>query len=250
MIAKFAIAGMALASAFGQTPTAFEVASVKVAVPGPWRESKTGVDRIDFPGVTLRSCLAFAYGLKEYQISGPGWLGELKYDIVAKGPAGTRREQLPGMMQALLAQRFQLQTHTETREFSVFTLAVGKNGPNLKESILEPGAEETGARFGMSMASAGVGRLEAKHTNMTALANTLARLVGAPVVDRTGLSGRYDLDLEYSPADATAMALPPTAESGVSVFESIQQFGLKLEARRLPLPAIVVDRAEKKPTEN
>src|SRR5260370_12043769 len=116
MIQNVCAMGVALLAAslsWGQPvpPPSFEVASVKPAAPccapGQWRESKAGVDRIDFPNATLRSSIAYAYGLKEYQISGPSWLGELRYDIVAKGPAGTLREQLPGMMQALLAQRFQ-----------------------------------------------------------------------------------------------------------------------------------------------
>ncbi len=255
---------LAGSAVFGQTaaPLSFEVASVKPAAPccapGQWRESKAFVDRIDFPNATLRYCLAFAHGLKEYRISGPTWLGELRYDIVAKGPVGTRRDQLPEMMQALLAQRFKLQARTETKEFNVFALVVGKNGPTLKESPPEPGAEEAGAKFGMSMTASGVGRLEARSTTMAALINTLARLLGRPVVDMTALTGRYDLDLEYSAEDANGMRMasasleprPAAAEPSGSIFGSIQQFGLRLDARKVPLNSIVVDRAEKTPTEN
>ena len=263
MLIKISAAGVALFAGWalwGQTaaPLSFEVASVKPSASGQWRESKSGEDRVDFPNVTLRYCVAFAYGLKEYQVSGPGWIGELRYDVLAKGPEGTRREQLPEMMQALLAQRFKLQFHTETKEFSVFALTVGKSGSKLKESVPEPGIETAGARFGMSMSASGVGRLEAKSATMTALANTLGRMLGRPVVDMTALTARYDFDLEYSVEDSNAMRLisPPVgalavaAEPGVSVFGSIQQFGLKLDARKLPLPAIVVDQAEKTPTEN
>ena len=93
---------------------------------------------------------------------------------------------------------------------------------------------------------------------MTALANTLARLLGRPVVDNTGLTGRYDFDLEYSRDDSNGMmlaapaggALPAAAEPGVSIFASIQQLGLKLDAQKLPMKTIVVDRAEKVPTGN
>jgi uncharacterized protein (TIGR03435 family) len=251
------LAGSAL---WGQaaSPASFEVASVKPSASSQWRESKSGVDRIDFPNATLRYCVSFAYGLKEYQVSGPGWISELKYDIVAKGPDGTRREQLPEMMQALLKQRFKLEVHTETKEFNVFALTLGKNGPKLTESVPEPGMESAGARFGMSMSPSGVGRLEAKSANMTALGNTLARMLGRPVVDLTGLTARYDFNLEYSVEDSNAMriapplggALPAATEPGVSIFGSIQQLGLRLDARKLPLPAIVVDQAEKTPTEN
>jgi uncharacterized protein (TIGR03435 family) len=257
------IAGMVLLAgwpASGQiaAPLSFEVASIRpLAAPAPWRESKTGEDRIDFPNTTLRSCIAFAYGVKEYQVSGPAWLGELKYDILAKAPAGTKRGQLPEMMRTLLGQRFQLQVHTETREFAVYPLEVGKNGPKLKESPAPAEGTPDGASFGLSMSSAGIGRLEARRATMTALANTLVRLLGRPVVDLTGLTGKYDFDLEYSREDGGAMRTagapggsPLESEPGVSLFSSIQQLGLKLEGRKIPMPAIVVDRAEKTPTEN
>jgi uncharacterized protein (TIGR03435 family) len=246
--------------AWGQTvaPPSFEVASVKPAAPGEWRESKAGVDRIDFPNASLRYCIAFGYRVKEYQISGPAWLGSVRYDILAKGPEGTHHDQLPDMMQVLLAERFKFQAHHETKEFNVISLAVGKNGPKLKESPSASGAQD-GAKIGLSMSPTGVGRMEVKQGNMAALANTLARLLGRPVIDRTGLTGRYDFDLEYSGDDSTGMrtmpatigATPPAApEPGVSIFSSIQQLGLKLDAQKLPMDAIVVDYAEKIPTGN
>jgi uncharacterized protein (TIGR03435 family) len=256
-----AVALMAGGIAWGQTaaPHRFEVASIKAAAPccaaGQWRESKAGDDRIDFRYVTLRYCIAFAYGVKEYRISGPAWLGELRYDLVAKAPEGTRHEQLPEMMRALLAERFKLELHHEQKEFSVYALLLGKNGPKLKESPAEPGGPE-GASFGMSSAGRGAGRLEAKHADMTALANTLPRLVGRPVVDQTGLTGRYDFDLEFLPEDVKGIVMPPSADAvpaaelGVSIFTSIQRVGLRLDAQKVPLDSIVVDRAERTATEN
>src|ERR1051325_10806343 len=99
---------------------AFEVASVKsaepcCAVPGQWRESKIGPDRVDLRYVTLRYCVALAYRVKEYQVSGQPWIAEERYDIVAKGPEGTRQEQIPEMMQALLRERFKLVAHREQK---------------------------------------------------------------------------------------------------------------------------------------
>ena len=254
LIAAWATTGLSAA------PPAFEVASVRPAAPccapGQWRESTAGQDRIDFRYVTLRYCIAFAYRMKEYQVTGPGWLGETHYDIVAKAPAGTQHDQLPDMVRQLLAERFKLEVHHETREFSVYVIAVGKNGPKLKESPTEAGGTE-GAAIGMSMTSAGLGRIEVRHGNMTSLANTLARVMRRPVVDMTGLTARYDFDLEYvqeesGVAMAGAAGHPPASspEFGVSLFNSMQQLGLKLEARKPALDAIVVDRAEKTPTEN
>jgi len=257
------VAGTAMLAgwlAWGQAAPqlSFEVSSVKPSVPGPWRESKVGPDRLDFPGVTLRYCLAFAYGVKEYQITGPAWVGEIKYDIVAKGPLWTLRDQLPRMMQTLLAQRFKMQVRNEMKSYSVYALMVGKGGPKLKELPPDPAAQTAGARFGMGMTATGTGRLEVKSATMTSLANTLGRMLGRPVVDLTALTGRYDMDLEYSREDSGGMrladvpgaSLPSSSDPGVSIFGSIQQFGLKLEAQKLPLKTIVVDSAEKTPIEN
>ncbi len=263
IISAAAVVLLAAGTAHSQSaaPLSFEVASVKPAPPccaaGQWREAKAGADRIDFPFATLRYCIAFSYRVKEYQVSGPAWLGTQQYAILAKGPEGTRHDQLPEMMQALLAERFKLQVHHETKEFNVVVLAVGKNGPSLKESVIEPGTPE-GAAFGMSMNSPGAGRLEAKHANMTSLANTLSRMLGVPVVDKTGLTGRYDFDLEFTREDSGGMriAIPsngsplPASEPNTSVFASIQHLGLKLDAQKVALDAIVVDRAEKAATEN
>ena len=239
-------------------PLAFEVASVKPAAPccapGQWRESQVLDDRVDLRYVTMRYCVALAYGLKEYQVFGPGWIGEVRYDIVAKGPEGTRRAQLPEMMQALLVERFQLQVHREKREFNVFALIVDRNGPQLKAAVEEPGMG-AGANFGISMAAGGVGRLQARQADMTALSNTLLRLVGRPVVDLSGLTGRYDFELEFSREDATGMIrsdapADPANDSGTSIFRSIQRIGLRLEPRKLPLDTIVVDKGERTATEN
>ncbi len=262
----FSIVSLAAALMVGGTgpgqsaaPPTFEVASIKPAAPccapGQWRESKAGDDRIDFRYVTLRYCIAFAYGLKEYQVSGPAWLGEVRYDIVAKAPEGTKHVELPQMMQALLAERFKLEVHRDKKEFSVFALVMGKNGPKLEPS--KDSESTAGASFGMSTSATGVGRMEARHCDMPALANTLPRLVGRPVVDQTGLSGRYDFVLEFSREEAAGMVAtdgfgsPASAgEVQVSVFTSLQQIGLRLDSKKLPLDVIVVDRAEKTATEN
>jgi uncharacterized protein (TIGR03435 family) len=247
------------AFAQGTAPASFDVASIKPAAPccaaGQWRESKAGEDRIDFRYVTLRYCVAFAYRLKEYQVFGPAWAGETRYDIVAKGPEGTRHDQLPDMMQQLLVERFKLRVQHEKKEFNVFVLTVGKSGPKLEETPPESVTSD-GASVGISMAPEGVGRIEVKHGNMTSLAGTLARIIGRPVVDLTGLTARYDFDLEYTREDAGATMMlassgsAPTAEFGASVFSSIQRLGLKLEGQKLPQDSIVIERAEKTPTEN
>jgi len=107
------------------------------------------------------------------------------------------------------------------------------------------------------MSPSGLGRLEARGATMASLAGTLGRILGKPVVDRTALPGRYDLDLEYSPEDSRGTRYLPADESpaagpdpAASIFASIQQLGLKLEPRKVPMDSVVVDHAEKIPAEN
>ncbi|HUK16503.1 MAG TPA: TIGR03435 family protein [Bryobacteraceae bacterium] len=260
------VLAMAASTAWGQTavPLSFEVASVKPAAPccapNQWRGNQIGADRIDFQYSTLKYCITFAYGVKSYQVSGPNWLNEARFDIVAKGPDGTRREQLPAMMQALLAERFKLQVHREMKEVSGLTLIVGRNGPKLKESEIGAGDGRGGASIGMSSTSEGTMRMTAKGATMGSLVNTLTSVLGQPVIDKTGLTGRYDMALEYSREDAAGfrVASPPPGpssfgpapEPAVSIYGSIQQLGLKLEAGKFPLDTIVIDHVEKMPTEN
>jgi uncharacterized protein (TIGR03435 family) len=248
----------ALLCALSGASQTFEVASVKAAAPccaaGQWRESKAGPDRLDFRYVTLKYCLAFAYRMKEFQVSGPQWLGETRFDIVAKGAEGTKAEQLPEMMQALLAERFKIGLHHETKDFSVFILSVDKGGAKLKESAPEY-ANVDGAAIGMSMGANGIGKMEVKHGNMTSLVNTLSRLLARPTLDRTGLTARYDFDLDYGREDVGGLVPPgpgtPVAgEPVASVFTSVKRLGLKLESQKVPLDSVIVDRGEKTPIEN
>ena len=247
-----ALLGAWAAYSQNKAPLSFDVASVKPAAPccaaGQWRESKAGEDRIDFRYVTLRYCVAFAYGVREFQVSGPPAITEMRYDIVAKGAAGTRRNEVPEMVKQMLAERFKLAAHHETKEFSVYVLAVGKKGPNLQPLPPDPNRPE-GAQIGMSMGANGVGKMEVKHGGMTSLANTLVRMLGHPVLDQTGLTGVYDFELEYAPSDA-GMATAPATEGGASVFTSLQRLGLTLESKKVPMDAIVVDRTDKVATEN
>ncbi len=254
-------------AAWGQsaTPLQFEVASVKQSTPDPSkprRRPTVGADRIDFSNVTLWYCISFGYGMRSYQMSGPGWLREARYDIVAKAPAGARREDLPKMMQALLVERLKLRVHEETREMPTIALTLGKDGPKLREAAPESGDGQGGAQVGMSASETGE-RMEVKGGTMSTLVNTLTGLLGQPVVDQTGLTGRYDLVLEFSRTETagpnatggfneppTLPPPPPGAEPGVSIYSSIQKLGLKLTGQKTPMPVLIVDSAERSPVEN
>jgi len=253
---------LSLRLAPAQTPQpapSFEVASIKPAAPccapGQWRSPKAGEDRIDFRYVTLRYCIGFAFRVEDYQISGPPWLSDVHFDIEAKGAEGARHEQLPDMLQALLAERFGLRIHREVKDLPALVLVVGKGGPKLQESV--DAKQEADAAFGISMSYEGVGRIEAKRASMASFARNLTRFLHRPVIDHTGLNGRYDFDVDFSSEDAKGITIvavdgasPPAPESAVSIFTSIQKLGLKLETSKVPLEMVVVDQIQKTPTEN
>jgi uncharacterized protein (TIGR03435 family) len=133
------------ALAFGQAPAvlSFEVATIKPAealTPALITSGKLHIgmsidgSRVDIGSVTLADLISMAHKLKSYQISGPDWMNAQRFDILAKMPEGATKEQVPEMLQALLAERFQLKIHRETRDQSVYALVVGKGGSKLKES--------------------------------------------------------------------------------------------------------------------
>jgi uncharacterized protein (TIGR03435 family) len=256
-------------AAFAQSATpapAFEVASVKMAPPpdGMRLRVSLGGDagRINYENVTIKDVMKEAYQVKDFQIAGPDWFNSVRYNIVAKIPEGSSREQVRRMLQALLAERFQLAFHRETKEVPVYALVVGKNGPKLK---LSEAPEAQSNRMMMRMG----GGLEARGMSMARFVDMLSRQVSRPVIDMTELKGNYDFTLKYTldesqrrammggmpvpmvKAEPAAAAPPPDAEGSPSIFAAVQeQLGLKLEARKGPVETLVIDRAEKVPTEN
>jgi uncharacterized protein (TIGR03435 family) len=229
-------AGLVLAAgaAVGQTAT-FEVASVKPAAPLDRSQILSGqmhvgmkIDaaRVDIGFMSLAELIRVAYRVKPYQISGPDWMASERFDVLAKLPEGASREQVPEMLQALLAERFKLTVHRESKEHAVYALVVGKNGPKLKESAPDadaPAANDdvnpqvrlsgrgentsvsiTGGGIGtahMSMGPNGTMHLEAPKMNMVALTDTLSRFFDRPVVDLTELKGTYQVELDLSMED-------------------------------------------------
>lgn len=241
----------------GQTAEpAFEVASIKPAAPAASGSStNTSQGMLRMTNVTLKRCIQLAYRIQEYQVSGgPNWLETARFDIVAKTggsdeklPKAARQERMEAMLRTLLADRFQLEIHRETKVLPAYTLTVGKNGHKLKEA--EPGEG--------SSTSTGRGRLTAKRVSMADLAIRLSSLMDRPVVDMTGVKGTFDLSMEWAPDDAQPTARPGGNDevwieksSGPSIFTAIQeQLGLRLEAQKAPVEKIVIDRAER-PSDN
>lgn len=281
------------AIAFGQTPPArpeFEVASIKPSASAGVDRVRVGVhidgSQVSCASLSLKEYIAIAYRLKNYQISGPDWISSERFDIAAKLPAGGVAKDVPGMLQALLDDRFQMKMHRESKEFPVYAMVVGKDGVKMQESAPDSGkdAEPSDGRAGVNVAASGErkgvsinyghgsyftfadDKLEGKKLTASAMADVLARFMDRPVVNQTSLKGEYDFLLELSPEDYRAMLirsaigagveLPPRAlqyaasASNDSLFNAMEKLGLKLESSKAPLEVLVIDHIEKMPTEN
>jgi uncharacterized protein (TIGR03435 family) len=235
------------ARAFGQAAPApaFEAASIKPSQDPPGSSSgiTTTKGRISARNVTLKRCVRGAYGVEEPHIlGGPKWLDEARYNIEARaaGPAGDR--ELMTMLQSLLAERFKLAFHRETRALPGYALVLGKGGLRAKPSAPDAGSR-TSSRWGS---------IEASGCTMAQLALKLSEVLHLPVADFTAVPGEFDFKLEWT-SDAMQATPPdavPDTASGPSLFAALQeQLGLKLESRKVPADVLVIDHAEK-PSEN
>jgi uncharacterized protein (TIGR03435 family) len=241
-----ALLGMGLALQ-AQTP-AFEVASVKPNKSGGGGSSiRSTTGQISMENVSLKKLTLWSYGIpddREYALVGPAWLTTEHFDILAKFPAGTDVAQVRRMAQTMLAERFKLALHSETRQLPAYVLVVAKNGPKIH--AVEDGQSNTSGR---------PGHLEATRTSLRKLCDLFARMIGAPVTDATGLPGVFTFTLDWTP-DETQRLAPPDENatpnpSGMSIFTAVQeQLGLKLEGRKGPVEVLVVDRMERVPTGN
>jgi uncharacterized protein (TIGR03435 family) len=270
-------------SAFAQ---AFEVASVKpspLVKPGervfygPARGGPGTTDpgQITWTYARFVDLLMTAYDVRNYQISGPAWLENERYDVVAKVPADATKEQVRVMWQSLLAERFGLALHHEPREFRVDELVVAKGGAKLKESAEDAPAVMAGKppelRDGkmngpglitMVMPGANGASVQAyaKAMPMSRLTALLGNQVNLPVLDKTGLDGFYDFTLEFTAAVLPGAAPAAAGGQGAGAIAGDpgpnldaalqQQLGLRLVGSKAKLDVIVIDKAEKVPTAN
>jgi uncharacterized protein (TIGR03435 family) len=226
-------------------PPAFEVASIRRNVGGAngGSLSRSG-GRMTLDNISLRECIAFAYGIatgRDYELSGPGWLDAEKFDMVATFPAETPRDRVREMLRTLLAERFELKTHTENRRLASYALVVGKQGPKLRMGTV--GSDGDGSfTFGED-------HVMARAISTTEFADRLSGSVfklGRPVADMTGLRGVYDFTLNWAPDSVAG-----EGRSGASLFTALpEQLGLRLEARKMTFRIVVVDHADRIPKEN
>jgi uncharacterized protein (TIGR03435 family) len=231
------------------------------------------VDGYRASNVTVQSLIREAYGVDEYALSGiPDWLNSERYDVEAKmdqsiadalsklTPAQLKLAQQQ-MLQMLLAERFNLKVHRETKDEPVYFLVAGKNGPKLQDAKTRNtstllSADGTAPRdkeqWQMVPGSEGDQKIRALSTTMKSLGNWLTRQLSRPVLDQTGLTGTYDFTLEWttntastsSPDASNAVTLPGIP--GSSLFTALQQqLGLKLEPGKSPIEVLMIDHAER-----
>jgi uncharacterized protein (TIGR03435 family) len=198
--------------------------------------------KVSLTNATLADCIKFAYSISaDAQLTGPDWInsGTLRYDVVAGAPRDTPREQLLVMLQTLLMDRMKLVLHREQEELRYVALVPVKTGPKLQPA--KPDSAPSGPVFG--------GRIISPQMSMFTLAKLLSRFERETVLDMTGLTGLYEVHLEWSLDEADRQQTDkPT---GPSLSTAIQeQLGLKFEARKGPVEILVVDSAEKVPAEN
>lgn len=227
----------------------FEVVSIKPSKPES-RGSSSNSDplRLTIKNNTLKRLITRAYGVKEYQVTGPDWIDNERYDISAKYPEALPKDRekaalaLHTMMQKMLADRFKLAIHHEQKTLLVYGLTIAKSGVKFKEAAVcdSHSSNSDNAHY--------QGTCISLDTFATFLASRPDLPENLPVLDMTGLKGFYDLKLDWT---AERHGPSETDPSGPTLQAAIQeQLGLKLESRKAPIDLIVVDHAEKIPTEN
>jgi uncharacterized protein (TIGR03435 family) len=275
-----ALAGVSLVfvpcGAFGQSAAPrpeFEVASIKLNKSADMRAmimpARGG--RFTATNIALQFLITIAYRVKDFQISGaPAWLSSERYDIEAKADGDPGFDAVLPMLQTLLEDRLQFKFHRETKELPVYALVVAKAGklhqaegecgprPDGPPPALEPGKAPTPPCGGFFIFP---GRLSGQKVAITQLIDSLSRFTNRVVLDKTNLTGKYDINLEYTPEQGQFQGppgggppgmppLPPIDPNGPSLFTALQeQLGLKLESQKGPVEMIVIDHIER-PSEN
>jgi uncharacterized protein (TIGR03435 family) len=237
--------------AFAQQPV-FEVASVKPNHSGvlKWATPAPVGGRYTATNVSLGMLLMNAYGVFPFQISGgPAWLNSDRFDLEGKAEGNPTREQFMLMLRSLMADRFKLALRQEKKEMPVYEMTVVKGGVKFKEAkcMGQPGPSNPCGGFSVSLGGSIVGRA----AGVPELAGILSNLVSRTVVDKTGLTGSYDIGLKWTPDESTIRGpgdpdAPPPDSNSPSIFTALQeQLGLELKSAKGPVEMLVIDHAEK-----
>jgi uncharacterized protein (TIGR03435 family) len=225
-------------------PTAFEVASIKPNVSGSRGSSTHSAPggEIIMENISLKQVVMMAYDVRNFTFSGPDWMDTVRFDIVAKPPSPVNRDEMKILIRSLLAERFKLVVHRETKTLSAYELVVAKGGLKIKEVEPGPGGANSNTNGGKAI-------LNAQRVTMARFADLLGTRLDRPVVDKTDVPGAFDIKVEWTvDQNASEDSDPP---AGPTIFTALQeQIGLRLAAQKLPVEIVVVDRVEKLPTEN
>jgi uncharacterized protein (TIGR03435 family) len=188
--------------------------------------------------VSLHMMIEEAYDVKDFSFRGPDWLDSVHFDVKAKTGEKVKHSEMRLMLQTLLAERFQLKFHRESKEMTAYALVPAKSGFKLKPS------EGEGSHIN-STSGAGKAKATCQHVSMATFAEFLsARGLEHPVVDESGITGAYDFTLEWS-KDQVAEDAGPTLFTALT-----EQLGLRLETRKLPVSILVVDSVNRAPSDN
>jgi uncharacterized protein (TIGR03435 family) len=221
----------------------FEVASVKLhpATSGSVNGTpeRSGIeeagDWVRVENLPLKVLIEIAYGVRDFQFVGPGWLSSIRVDIEAKPPAGYKHEQLPMLLRSLLADRFKLAVHHDSKQTSGYALLTAKGDRKFHEAVGPRG-----------FFTARPGLISGTRVSMGEFTGALAEMLERPVVDKTGLTAVYDLKVEWTPGLAAE-----ASEPGLSLFTALRdQLGLSLRAQKMRVDTVIVDHVEKTPTDN
>ena len=244
---KHFLTAFCIFNSFAQTPgqpsaERFEVASVRLAsdeslhFDGPRVQVLHG--SVVMHASTMRACILWAYQMQSAQVIGPDWLDNVRLDMVAKAAGPVGEQHLFSMLRTLLAERLGVKTHVERKEMSVYALIPATGGPKLVQSTTEgPPTLERDRSKGIEAY---------QRWSMYQLAAEFSMTLGRPVVNETGLTGHFDFRI-----DTTAVAVDPRNMDRESLLiATMRQLGLKVESRKDWVDVLVIDRAEKVPTEN
>ncbi len=230
-------------------PPAFDAASVFPSLHGGPSSFRVTPSGIYYTNATLEDCVQAAYQVSRFEVSGPEWLGKRRFDITARTAGRSTKEQLMLMLRALLADRFAMQLHREPREMRAFALTVRRGGQKLT-----PGEPN-----GLADIIAVSNGTDLKNHTMPQLAHYLSRLrpIDLPVVDKTGIDGRYDVHIDLArlaegkKPDAGAEGDRSLVEAPSTIFnDALRPYGLELQSRKLLVDVLVIDQAHSDPTTN
>jgi uncharacterized protein (TIGR03435 family) len=231
---------------------AFEVASIRPSEPRTSATYKYTPTGLFYTGATLGDCILAAYQISGFELSAPEWIRGQKFDITARAPRPSTKLQLMQMLQALLAERFGLTVHREPKVMKALVVTARKEALKLTR----------GDQDGLPDMNGPLTEVVLTNQTFGDFAHSLGRIrsVGAPVVDGTGIEGRYNFVLDLGRiadggkkpvADATTDAAPSLPPDPVSVLNgALRPYGLSLQARNAPVQVVVVDRANQTPTAN